>query len=273
MGEVLRKLAETTLPPRDDHNKRLFVDLSESVHIHFREHRLVFGVAEFRHFAAVVAEGMARLEQEVAAGYRSKSDDECRANVQVSTQIIGGSQRDAIPIPEPGRSKYFDERLVIEQQTPSVKDRFHVHYRDLRLVFNNDRTFLAVCDTFAQAAASYRAILPIGEITPRWTKTQVGALDHVDGGVPILVDNAGIIIDGHHRYYDALEKGADTLTAIRLGITFADSHPIRQFDLALKAERQWDLLGQYKRLLAHCLLHPRDHVVSLARVPAEMTGP
>ncbi len=250
MGEVLRKLADTTLPRRDDHNKRLFVDLSESVHIHFREHRLVFGVAEFQHFARVIAEGASRLQEEVAKGYRSKSDAECRANVQVPTMIIGGSQTEAIPVAHPEQSKYFDERLVIEQQTPAVKDKFHVHYRDLRIVFNNDDTFLKVCDTFARAGAAYRATLPIAGVTPRWEKDGVGPLEHVDVGIPILVDRDGVIIDGHHRYYLALERGDTSIAAIRLDLTFGESQPIRAFELKLKEERRWELLGLYKRAMA-----------------------
>lgn len=249
MGEVFRTLSEATLEPRDDHNKRLFVDLSESVHIHFREHRLVFGVSEFRHFAAVIADAAAALEAEVDSGYRTRTDDECRANVQVPTRIIGGSQVEAIPLVDPHRSKYLDERLVIEQQTPAVKDRFHVHYRDLRLVFNNDRTFLDVCDAFGRAADSYRAWMPVAVVTPRWTRAQVGALDHVDADVPILIDRAGTIIDGHHRYYHRRDSGAEAIETIRLGMSFEDSLPLRQFDLALKAAGRWDLLADYKRAL------------------------
>lgn len=269
MGEVLRKLADATLQRRDDHNKRLFVDLSESVHIHFREHRLVFGVAEFRHFARVVAEGAARLEDEVARGYRSKTDAECRANVQVPTIIIGGSQTDAIPVAHPERSKYFDERLVIEQQTPAVKDKFHVHYRDLRLVFNNDDTFLTVCDTFARAAAAYRATVPIAAVTPRWSRDGVGPLDHVDVGVPILVDRDGVIIDGHHRYYLARERGDDSIDTLQLRLTYDESAPIRAFELKLKAERQWDLLGHYKRAMATlCAASPASLDASPGRAAA-----
>ncbi|MBP7779400.1 MAG: hypothetical protein KA371_19960 [Acidobacteria bacterium] len=249
MGEVLRTLSETMLEPRDDHNKRLFVDLSESVHIHYREHRLVFGVNEFRHFAAVVAEAAVALEVLVRDGYRTKSDPECRANVQVPTRIIGGSQVEAIPVAEPQRSKYFDERLVIEEQTPAVKDRFHVHYRDLRIVFNNDRTFLDVCDAFARAGASYRAWTPLAVVTPRWTRSQVGPLDHTDDDVPILVDQAGTIIDGHHRYYRRLDCGDEAIEVIRLAMSFDHSLPLRQFDLALKASGRWDLLAAYKRAL------------------------
>lgn len=251
MGEVLRTLAETTLRRRDDHNKRLFVDLSESVHIHYREHRLVFGVREFRHFAAVVAEAAAALEREVEAGYRSLSDADCRASVQVPTKIIGGSQVDPVPGRDPECSKYFDDRLVIEQQTPAVKDRFHVHYRDLRLVFNNDRTFLDVCDTFTRAASAYRSTLPLEAVRPRWSRDAVGPLDHVDRDVPILVDSADEIIDGHHRYYAALEEGRASIPAIRLGLSYEDALPVRAFELRLKAGSHWDLLRDYKRLLVH----------------------
>lgn len=250
MGEVLRKLAEVSLGPRDGHNGRLFVDLSESVHIHYREHRLVFGVNEFRHFARVIAEGAARLDAEVTSGYRSKSDAECRDNVQVPTIIIGGSQTESLPWPRPERSKYFDERLVIEQQTERVKDRFHVHYRDLRIVFNDDRNFLAICDAFRDAGQAYRAITPVVEIRPRWDRAGVGALDHVDEGVPIVVDREGTIIDGHHRYYRALDQGADVLDTIRLAVDFEQSHPLRAFDLQLKRTQQWELLRLYKRVLA-----------------------
>ncbi|MGE0362190.1 MAG: hypothetical protein AB7H93_18125 [Vicinamibacterales bacterium] len=250
MGEVLKTLAAATLQPRDEHNKRLFVDLSESVHIHYREHRWVFGVAEFRHFATVIAEAASSLEAAVSAGYRSRSDDECRRNVQVPTEVIAGSQVDALPLPQPAQSKYFDDRLVIEQQTPSVKDKFHVHYRDLRLVFNNDRTFLEVCDAFTRAAATYRADLALADVRPRWTREQVGPLDHVDVGVPILLDQSGVIIDGHHRYYAARARGAERIQALRLAMSFDESLPLRQFELALKETRQWGMLALYKRVLA-----------------------
>jgi len=264
MGEVLRVLADTTLKSRDDHNKRLFVDLSESVHIHYREHRLVFGVNEFRHFAAVVAEAAVRLEQEVKDGYRSKSDAECRANVQVPTIIIGGSQTESLPFPHPERSKYFDDRLVIEEQTPSVKDRFHVHYRDLRLVFNDDRNFLDICDTFARAGAAYRASVPMEAITPRWARDGVGSLDHVDLGVPVLLDRQSVIIDGHHRYYASLAQGAHTMRAVQTTLSYDEALPIREFELRLKETRQWGMLRLYKRVLALLCGAPRAAVIARA---------
>jgi len=261
MGEVLRVLAETTLAARDSHNKRLFVDLSESVHIHYREHRLVFGVNEFRHFAAVVGEAAGRLEQEVKGGYRSKSDADCRAGVQVPTIIIGGSQTESLPLENPERSKYFDERLVIEQQTPAVKDRFHVHYRDLRLVFNDDRNFLDVCDTFARAGAAYRAAVPTATIVPRWLREGVGPLDHVDVDVPVLLDRDGVIIDGHHRYYLSVEQGAQAIEAVQTTLSYDEALPIREFELRLKETRQWGMLRLYKRLLVLLCRAPREAVI------------
>ena len=55
MGDIKLILSTGELPERELHNSRLFVDLSENIHIHHRELRLMFGVEEFFEFTSVVS--------------------------------------------------------------------------------------------------------------------------------------------------------------------------------------------------------------------------
>jgi hypothetical protein len=48
MGAVKKLLVEKTLRDRERHNGRLFVDLCENIHIHFREYRLIVSLAEMQ---------------------------------------------------------------------------------------------------------------------------------------------------------------------------------------------------------------------------------
>ena len=55
MGEIRKILASDSLPDRELHNARAFVDLSEQVHIHYRELRQQFSVDEFFEYADVIS--------------------------------------------------------------------------------------------------------------------------------------------------------------------------------------------------------------------------
>ena len=57
MGAIKKILINKELPERELHNSRMFVDLSENIHIHFREIRLMFGVEEFFEFFSILKEG------------------------------------------------------------------------------------------------------------------------------------------------------------------------------------------------------------------------
>jgi hypothetical protein len=145
MGAIEKILAEVELPDRDAHNNRVFIDLAESVHIHYREHRLVFTVEEFREVARAFAEGLVQLEDRVQKGYRVDTNH--------PTVIIGGEQQKPINVPEPSKS-YFNNRMVIEKSKPEVMDEIHIHYRDYRLVMKNRDTFERFCECVKEAQKS-----------------------------------------------------------------------------------------------------------------------
>lgn len=141
MGQVDKILAGVWLPDRDGHNCRVFIDLSESVHLHYREHRLVFGVDEFLAVAEVFEKGAKVLRERVSSGYVEGTDR--------PTEILSGSQGKPIKVDEPDIS-YFNNRMVIEKQRGGV-DKIHIHYRDYRLVMNNKETFKKFCECVKKA--------------------------------------------------------------------------------------------------------------------------
>ena len=63
MGAIKKILANRKLPQRELHNSRLFVDLSENVHIHMRELRSVFSVAEFFEYANIISRSARDLKR------------------------------------------------------------------------------------------------------------------------------------------------------------------------------------------------------------------
>lgn len=134
MGEIKKILLQKDLPERELHNSRMFVDLSENVHIHFRELRLMFGVGEFLEFCSMLREGAGDIKK-----YLKKNPDYREQEVFDGILIGGGAKRQLIPLqksPEPHASTYFPNRLQIELQDESVIDAIHIHYRDYRLVMN-----------------------------------------------------------------------------------------------------------------------------------------
>jgi hypothetical protein len=142
MGLVDKVLSEVELPDRDEHNCRVFIDLAENVHIHYREHRLIFTVDEYMEVAKAFMEGAIALKERVSKGYKEDNN--------YPTEIIGGSQKEPINIDSPHKS-YFNNRMVIEKQANSVMDDIHIHYRDYRLVMNNPETFKKFCECVIEA--------------------------------------------------------------------------------------------------------------------------
>ena len=47
MGSIKKLLASADLPDRELHHSRMFVDLAENIHIHYREYRLIFSYLNF----------------------------------------------------------------------------------------------------------------------------------------------------------------------------------------------------------------------------------
>jgi hypothetical protein len=134
MGKIEKILHHDELPDRELHNSRMFVDLSENVHIHFRELRLMFGREEFFEFFSILEEGARDVKK-----YMRKNPDYEEQEVFEGILVGGGTDRQIIPLmksPKPHVSKYFPNRIQIELQEEKEIDSIHVHYRDYRLVMN-----------------------------------------------------------------------------------------------------------------------------------------
>lgn len=149
MGEIKLVLDNRELPERELHNSRLFVDLSENVHIHHREIRLMFGVEEFFEFTDIVRDSAKEVKK-----YLKKHPDYKEQEVFDGLMVAGGLKRQITPLqksPKPHQSKYFPNRLQIELQEEKVIDSVHIHYRDYRLVMN--------IETFRQFAQGMKQAL------------------------------------------------------------------------------------------------------------------
>ena len=149
MGAIKKVLSEKELPERELHNSRLFVDLSENVHIHHREIRLMFGVEEFFEFTDILRESAKEVKK-----YLKKHPEYKEQEVFDGLLVAGGVKRQTTPLkmsPKPHESKYFPNRLQIELQEESVIDSIHIHYRDYRLVMN--------IETFREMATSMKEAL------------------------------------------------------------------------------------------------------------------
>lgn len=134
MGEIKKILDNRELPERELHNSRLFIDLSENVHIHHREIRLMFGVDEFFEFTDIVKDSAKEVKK-----YLKKHPEYQEQKIFDGILVAGGLKRQTSPLqksPKPHESKYFPNRLQIELQEEKVIDSIHVHYRDYRLVMN-----------------------------------------------------------------------------------------------------------------------------------------
>jgi hypothetical protein len=156
MGAIKEVLSERELPERELHNSRLFVDLSENVHIHHRELRLMFGVEEFFEFTDIVKESAKEVKK-----YLKKHPDYKEQEVFDGLLVAGGVKRQTTPLqksPKPHESKYFPNRLQIELQEEKVIDSIHIHYRDYRLVMNIE-TFRALANGMNEALGNLETFL------------------------------------------------------------------------------------------------------------------
>ncbi|MCX6582728.1 MAG: hypothetical protein NT166_21340 [Candidatus Aminicenantes bacterium] len=134
MGAIKKILLNKDLPDRELHNSRMFVDLSENIHIHFREIRMMFGVEEFFEFFEILKEGARDIKK-----YLRRNPDYQEQQVFDGILVGGGAKRQIIPLknsPKPHESKYYPNRLQVELQEESVIDAIHIHYRDYRFVMN-----------------------------------------------------------------------------------------------------------------------------------------
>lgn len=151
MGSVKKILSLTELPDRELHHSRMFIDLAENIHIHFREFRFVFSLDEFFEFVDIIQNSTRDVRT-----YLSQNTDYLEGAYPTTIMIAGGKQRQKLFLknsPKPNQSFYFPNDFVIELQDEFVTDEIHIHFRDLRIALNRPQ-FKIVARDFNNALQS-----------------------------------------------------------------------------------------------------------------------
>jgi len=136
MGEVKKFLTTCELPERELHNSRMFIDLAENIHIHFREYRTVFSLDEYFEYADIILKST-----EDVRNYLSQNPEYKESTYPDLLQIAGGRQRVKQFLknsPAPNKSEYYNNNFAIELQDEKEVDEIHVHYRDFRIALNRN---------------------------------------------------------------------------------------------------------------------------------------
>ncbi len=131
MGAVKVMLSEKTLRDRERHNSRLFVDLCENIHIHYREYRFVFSLPEYFEFIDIVSKSTDDVKN-----YLLSNPNYAEEKYKTTLMVAGGKERQMKFLensPQPNCSKYFNNSLRIELQEEYITDEIHIHYRDFSL--------------------------------------------------------------------------------------------------------------------------------------------
>lgn len=116
MGKIVRTIESQKVASKQRLcRKRLCVDLAENVHLHFRDIRLEFSVAEWEVFGALVAEATAGIKAEVDKGYKEG------AHKQRGKWTAPTLKAD---------SAYFPDRLQLEE---NANGSYHLHWNEFRL--------------------------------------------------------------------------------------------------------------------------------------------
>ncbi len=154
MGLVKKELARVTLPDREAHNSRMFIDLCENIHIHYREFRIVFSLDEYFEFADILERSTADVRSYLA------QNPDYRERVYPTTLMVAGGDNQRRKLlqnsPAPNQSAYFANDFAIELQDESVTDEIHVHWRDYRFAMPREHLKL-ICDAFAKAKVELEA--------------------------------------------------------------------------------------------------------------------
>jgi len=164
MGLVKKELARIILPDRESHNSRLFVDLCENIHIHYREFRIVFSLDEYLEFVDVLS----RSTEDVRS-YLAQNPDYEERRYPTTIMVAGGKEQQRKLLqnsPAPNKSTYFANDFAIELQDESVVDEIHVHWRDYRLALPREH-LKPICDAFTQAKAELEAFEAANEYKRR----------------------------------------------------------------------------------------------------------
>lgn len=127
MGNPLKVLAEAELPRRWPWNSMILVDLCENIHIHYREVRFEFTMPEFREYTDWIAHTREEVEKYLADNPEWEEDA-----YGDTVWKVGGGPHLLTESPEPNKSAYYPNRLLVQLETPKDHE-IHVHYRNMRL--------------------------------------------------------------------------------------------------------------------------------------------
>jgi len=137
MGSVRKYLFKTTLPERENHHARLFIDLAENIHIHHREYRTVFSLDEYFEYADIVSKSTIDVRN-----FLEQNSNYEESKYPTTIMIAGGKERQLKFLknsPKPNKSAYFSNDFAIELQDEFVTDEIHIHYRDFRIAMDRER--------------------------------------------------------------------------------------------------------------------------------------
>ena len=228
MGHIKKVLAMGELDPRTITADRIWTDLCENVHLHYRNNRFDFSEKEFAAFRAAIN----HLGMAVEFCGNEYSYREGDPNFLVQQMFDEPLNTD---------SEYYSNRVSIELQKDNS---VHFHYRDLRLhwtleefkiigqMFNSALLeLIALPERFeyADVTEPTRVTIAIDLIQPYDEGHRPGVFDkeHRDGIEyckelikrgkkirPILVDTTGQRLDGFKRYMAYHELGLNRIECI-----------------------------------------------------------
>jgi len=169
MGDVKKILAIETNENRECGN-RLAMDISENIHIHFRDLRLEFSRSEWETFSAFIEESRAKakpiLDEWTEGVYGTEFHWQTNTFDLQGHSVYGGGWKEDGPDPK---------RWKIELQHNGI---YHIHYHDMRIELDTV-AFSKFCSMFMSATEkeemqiTKKMKMPMSEIVDRYTITKL----------------------------------------------------------------------------------------------------
>jgi hypothetical protein len=257
MGRILKDLSRTALPDRESHNSRMFVDLCENIHIHYRELRIVFSLDEYFEFVDIL-----QRSTDDVRNYLAQNPDYTEGAHNDTLMVAGGKARQRKLLehsPEPNRSTYFNNAFAIELQEETVTDEIHVHWRDYRFSLDRD-TFKQIATCFEQAKQT------LGEFEGRYNYQRQPHRDRTMDDMKIeraryedyytgLVNEQTLPLDAIHVNYDNFFKNFQPDPNTIKILKDAYSNGTRVFPIVLSTEQDGTHMvidGHHRLYAAKC---------------------
>lgn len=224
VGEIKKLLAAEKIPYRTITNRKLWGDLCENIHLHFRNLRLDFSHREWAQFCMGVQSIGMNVEREIERTNHREGDPNFLLQIAFNEPLTPDS-------------KYYPNRATIELQRDNT---VHLHYRDLRIHLSNEE-FRQLAEMFTKGLYEMdnieefpykeagRYMVPIHLIQPHdpghlplaEDKEHRRGIEYVKLLIqtgkkirPILVNPEGQRLDGFKRYMAFKELGYDEIEVI-----------------------------------------------------------